>query len=249
MSDADMAVDAGQQRRRRVSLLRQLRSVWFDTASTGEAFPTESELADRFGASRSRVREALVRLEAEGLIQRRPGAGTFANVSALGRLFRIDLTFEFSEMLAAAGYQPGVTVAASGEARLNAAQAELFDVAAGTPAFTVTKVWTADGTPVMVAHDVLPVRRRPPAAVDPVLGIFELSRVLTHEEVEWECATITPCAAPPDEAELLGIAPGVPVLRLDLAGISRHGTRVYEAREFHSCARFSYDLIRTVPRL
>jgi GntR family transcriptional regulator len=249
MSDADTAGRAAPQGRRRVSLLRQLRSVWFDTASAGEAFPTESELAQRFGASRSRVREALVRLEAEGLIQRRPGAGTFANVSALGRPFRIDSTFEFSEMLATAGYEPKVTVAASGETRLGPAQAELFEVAEGTPAFTVTKVWTADGTPVMVAHDVLPVRRRPAAVVDPALGIFDLSRVLTREEVEWECATITPCAAPEDEAMLLGIAPGLPVLRLDLAGISRHGTRVYEAVEYHSCAKFSYDLIRTVPRL
>ena len=120
MSDPGPANDPGHQRRRRVSLLRQLRSVWFDTASAGAAFPTESELSERFGASRSRVREALVRLEAEGLIQRRPGAGTFANISALGRPFRIDSTFEFSEMLSVAGYESKVTVTASGEIRLEA---------------------------------------------------------------------------------------------------------------------------------
>ena len=109
----DSAGGGGPQRQRRASLLRQLRSVWFDTATAGAAFPAEAELAERFRASRSRVREAMVRLEAEGLIQRRPGAGTFANVTALGMPFRIDQSFEFSAMLSAAGYEPAVSVIAS----------------------------------------------------------------------------------------------------------------------------------------
>jgi GntR family transcriptional regulator len=248
MSNAEPAGGSGQQRQRRTSLLRQLRSVWFETATAGAAFPTETELVERFGASRSRVREAMVRLEAEGLIQRRPGAGTFANASALGLPMRIDQSFEFSEMLSAAGYQPAVTVVDSGETTLDAQQAALFEMSAGAPAYRATKLWTADGTPVMVAHDLVPVRRPSRRPVDPALSIFEIARQLSHEEVEWEGAVIAPCAVPPAEAALLGVEPGAPVLRLDLTGISRHSSRAYQAREFHSCVKFSYNLIRTVPR-
>lgn len=43
----------------------------------GDRLPTEKEICDMFGVSRPIVREALMRLRADGLIQSRQGAGTF----------------------------------------------------------------------------------------------------------------------------------------------------------------------------
>ena len=45
--------------------------------TTGARLPTERDLAERFGASRNTVRKALVALEADGLIYRHVGRGTF----------------------------------------------------------------------------------------------------------------------------------------------------------------------------
>lgn len=43
----------------------------------GEKLPTESELMDSFGVSRTVVREAISRLQAAGLVETRHGVGTF----------------------------------------------------------------------------------------------------------------------------------------------------------------------------
>jgi GntR family transcriptional regulator, transcriptional repressor for pyruvate dehydrogenase complex len=47
------------------------------TLPTGERLPSESRLCDIFGVSRPIVREAIIRLQADGLVVTRHGAGTF----------------------------------------------------------------------------------------------------------------------------------------------------------------------------
>lgn len=52
----------------------------------GERLPTESELAEKFGASRASVREALSALESEGLVERRKNGGTVLRRFSLNRV-------------------------------------------------------------------------------------------------------------------------------------------------------------------
>ena len=47
--------------------------------SAGEKLPSERELAQRFNVSRQSLREAIQKLEAKGLIDRRQGGGTFVS--------------------------------------------------------------------------------------------------------------------------------------------------------------------------
>ncbi|MFD1196020.1 FadR/GntR family transcriptional regulator [Seohaeicola saemankumensis] len=59
--------------------LERLRAVLRDVPATGDSrIPTERQLAETLGISRRSVRRALEVLEAEGLVWRRQGAGTFA---------------------------------------------------------------------------------------------------------------------------------------------------------------------------
>ena len=64
-------------------LVARLRSVWRTAASRGVLMPPEDQLVADLGASKPSIREALVRLEADGLVRRRVGAGTFPNPMAL----------------------------------------------------------------------------------------------------------------------------------------------------------------------
>lgn len=59
--------------------LERLRSMLRDIPATGDSkLPTERTLVESLGISRRSVRRALEVLEAEGLVWRRQGAGTFA---------------------------------------------------------------------------------------------------------------------------------------------------------------------------
>ena len=69
----------------------------------GDRLPSESELARAFQTARGTVRQALARLEYEGLIQREAGRGTFATPSRVQS--RIDTRFyqSFEEQVSAQG--------------------------------------------------------------------------------------------------------------------------------------------------
>lgn len=54
-----------------------LKQLEIGTWAVGEAISTEEELADRYGVSRTTIRQALQQLVWEGYLQRRHGRGTF----------------------------------------------------------------------------------------------------------------------------------------------------------------------------
>src|SRR5262245_27741878 len=64
------------------NLAQRLVGAWAEeirggTLRPGQRLPTEAEAVQRFGVSRTVVREALSRLQAAGLVETRHGVGTF----------------------------------------------------------------------------------------------------------------------------------------------------------------------------
>jgi len=56
----------------------------------GDKLPTESQITQAFGVSRTVVREAMSRLQAAELVETRHGIGTFVREGAGSAPFRID---------------------------------------------------------------------------------------------------------------------------------------------------------------
>jgi GntR family hexuronate regulon transcriptional repressor len=50
--------------------------------ASGERLPSERELADEFGVSRPTIRDAMIALEFQGLVEARPGSGVFVHAAA-----------------------------------------------------------------------------------------------------------------------------------------------------------------------
>lgn len=65
----------------------------------GDKLPSEAELSFAFGVSRPVVREALMRLTADGLVQARRGIGTFVSTRPSDRLSELASTADLSVFL------------------------------------------------------------------------------------------------------------------------------------------------------
>lgn len=80
--------------------LERLRAMLREIPSTGDMrLPTERQLMESLGISRRSVRRALEVLEAEGLVWRRQGAGTFAGPRPEPLIEQQGLETNFSEVM------------------------------------------------------------------------------------------------------------------------------------------------------
>jgi GntR family transcriptional repressor for pyruvate dehydrogenase complex len=61
-----------------------------DDFPPGSRLPSEIKMADRFGVSRTVIREAVSRLKSEGLVESRQGSGVFVRERNMDSPFRID---------------------------------------------------------------------------------------------------------------------------------------------------------------
>ncbi len=85
-----------------LSILRRL--IRSNTLRPGDMIPSEIELCEHFGISRSTVRQALNTLSDEGLIIRRRGKGTFVSSPKLKR--NLDCLYNFSQYITEMGLVP-----------------------------------------------------------------------------------------------------------------------------------------------
>jgi GntR family transcriptional regulator len=124
------------------------------TYSPGSQLPTEAELGELLGVSRTVVREALRMLEEDGLIDRRHGVGTFVREHSI--LKNLNFNFGITEMIKAAGMLPGTAYFAVRHEPTDSDVAVQLNLSPGTPALVVERVRTADKRPVVYSLDIFP---------------------------------------------------------------------------------------------
>jgi len=84
------------------------RNISAGTLVTGDMLPSEAELCRSFDVSRSTVRQAIGALEAEGLVVRKQGRGTFVAEPKMRR--RTETVYSFTSEISAMGMTPSSTI-------------------------------------------------------------------------------------------------------------------------------------------
>lgn len=228
-------------------LTDRIRRIWLNAARSGAAFPGEPTLARELQASRPAVREALVRLESEGLIHKRQGAGTAVNRAAVEIAARLDQQIDNEEIIRSMGREASMEVLEAATIALTEADSAALEVAAGSEALRVAKLWRADGVPVVLAINLVPLLGGDsPDNLDVGQSLFRLIERLGHQTVEWELAWPSAVNLEPPVSDWLEQPIGQAALTLEMVGVSRTGNRAYHATEFHVPGAFRYGLIRSV---
>jgi DNA-binding GntR family transcriptional regulator len=206
----------------------------------GDAVPTESVLCAHYGVSRFTVREALRRLQAEGLIRRRRGSGTV--VASPEQVMRQPLS-DISEILQYAA-ESQFLFQDCGPTTLTATKAEAFGVdegslwmhlsglrrvSAGGPPIASTNVYI---NPELKGH-ISALRPSPQTIFEQLAKSagFRVTRIIQ---------TITAAAAGNYEASALEVSRRAPVLRIIRSYRDENDRIVVISDSTHPGERFTY---------
>jgi GntR family transcriptional regulator len=213
----------------------------------GTRLPSEPELARRLGVSRSSLRAAIALLEADGLLRRLHGSGTFVTERPL---LHNDLSQNFgvSDLIAATGLEPGTADARAASEPAPADVAEAFGVEPGTSLSVLYRVRTASGRRVVESTDWCRKELLDPAELaalgaGSVYDALQAQGVTIHHGV----ASISPTVAKSETARRLKVAPGSLLLTLFQVDRTILGEVVLVSLEHHLADAFEVGVYRRGP--
>lgn len=205
------------------------------TWAAGAQMPSEAELVAQFGVSRMTVGRALKELQAEGLVERVQGVGTFA-----ARLHRVASTLtlrDLHEEIESRGHRHHAVVHRQHAVKADAALAEPFGLAAGSTLFHTLIVHHENGVPLQ-CEDRYVNPACSPGYLDSDFTRTTPTQVLFDTTALWRAQYSIEAALPTaEEARLLGIATRDPCLVVTRRTFSRDATITF-ARLVHPGARY-----------
>ena len=206
--------------------------------AAGSPVPTERELAERYGTSRTTVRQAIAELVVDGRLERTQGRGTFV---AQPKLMQVRQLTSFSQDLREEGWRPGSVVLSIDERPADADLARHLGIGPGTPFHRVERIRTAGEE--AIAHEIAHLPGPLPGLAGHLDTLGSLYRTL-HEVYDTEIAAvedvIETALADPVEASLLGVDTGLPMLLVHRTGWADDGQIVEWTRSVFRGDRFRF---------
>jgi GntR family transcriptional regulator len=197
--------------------------------------PNERDLAERFGVSRTTVRQVLDSLEHTGQVRRRRGraGGTFAIRP------RIDLDFGYlagiPSYLRAQGFSAGAFVVSARMVPADNQTAEALGIATGDLVHEVIRVRLANDVRISLEHARFPVSLFPDLLSQPLNdSVYDLMASRYGLAVAKAVERLVAVLADEAQAEVLGIEVGDPLMAIERIAYAKDGRPL----------EFSNDLFR-----
>ncbi|MGW1341093.1 GntR family transcriptional regulator [Kribbella sp. NPDC002412] len=212
----------------------------------GSRLPGERGLAEQLGVSRATLRQALVRLADEGLLERSAQRGWFVPEKVVGT--PPSVLQSFTEMARARGLRPTSRILDVRERQASLDEAELLGIAPAAPVLRVYRLRGMNEIPICLDDAVL-IAERARALADVDLTDRSLYQALEETcgiVVARSAYTLQALIAGPEQADLLGLAANAPVLVGQEVTYDTAGLPVLISRTTYrgDAYRFQADLYR-----
>jgi GntR family transcriptional regulator len=219
-------------------------------AEGGQRLPSEPDLARQMGVSRATLREAMRTFEAQGLIRRRQGAGTFV----VGHAPVLDAGLEVLESVETMAVRLGLKVTVS-DLRVERVFADQtlsagLNVSLGTALTRVERVIRTDSRPVAFLVDTLPEEILHAGDVPAVFHGSVLDFLLNRGEGLTNArANISAIGAPAEVARAIEIQRGDVLLHFNSQIFDTTGRIVTYSYSYFIPGYFNFHVVRRVTAL
>jgi GntR family transcriptional regulator len=231
-----------------IQVANQLRGQLRRAYVMGGQLPSENVMATEMRVSRGTLRQALAILQHEGLISRHQGLGNFANPNILGIPARIDFAYEFSELIAASGYESTIRTLEVRRETAGAGTANRLHRETGEPLLRLRKLFLADGRPAIYVHELLPtaliVEPYDPVELEQPLWHFLERRC--YRQLKNVLSELVPILAEGEVAELLEVPAGSPLLKFEEIFFSIHNEPLVQAMIYFHEPMIRFHALRKV---
>jgi GntR family transcriptional regulator len=207
----------------------------------GGRIPPETELANDLGVSRTTVRDALSRLEHEGAIYRRQGAGTFVNEQGLQIKSRLEEIWSYEQVLEDHGYVPSIRVLAETEMKADTDTVDALGLDEDDAVLVIEKLFLEDEDPVILTINRIPSRifTETNYADDEATPVYEFLEQHCNRTLTYYLSEIIPVSLDKDVAGKLGVATGTLAVAFEEIGFDQNNEPIVRATSY-----FRDDLIR-----
>ncbi len=213
----------------------------------GQQIPSEAELCEAFGISRTVVRQALRELEYQGLLYREQGKGTFVAQPKISESLMQDLSGFYEDMVAK-GLTPVTKVLKQEIQPANEKIANYLQIESGDKVIVIERLRSVSSEPINLVTTYLPYDICPDL-IDEDLSTQSLYALLEKKhglELSHGRRTIEAVAANQYEAQLLGVEEGSPLVLLDSVSYLRDGHPIEYFHAVHrgDRSRFEVEVVR-----
>ncbi len=211
--------------------------------AAGDVLPAEPQLCEAYGVSRITVRRAVAELEADGLLEKRHGKGTFVRPPKVTQeLVNLD---GFTETVRRRGQDPQTTLLELAPAEpADAATADALGLPAGAPVVRLVRLLAVAEAPLTIDTAFFAVDRFPGLAghLGPDVSVYDLLRRVYGAEPRHARRVINARPAGDREAERLRIRSFEPVFDVEKIVYDAARTPLHRSILVTAAARVSYHL-------
>ena len=249
MDTVDMAIDPIERLPNPsgapIPLYYRLREALRERMASGELpvgslLPTEQEISEQYGVSRTTVRQAILGLVQEGLVTRKQGKGTFVAAPKIEE--ELGLLVGFTERMEARGLRPAAQTLSTEVVALDSREAALLDLPEGSKAYRIVRLRLANDEPMTLETALFPhdIGLRVAQANLDEVGYYPLLEqhhgILLGEAVQ----TIEARPSTAEEADRLHLRRRATVVVMERVTSDTSGRRIELVRGVFRADRFRY---------